>query len=202
MSRPSSPTSMRSPSPTSGGAGGGNANLRKELSTARIKMSELMQEKEFAQQNVEKIKKVLVKERGDLRTGQFDLFPCSHSCAIVSSILRCLLLTGGGRGAQCSTMPNKRSSEPTQRRSVVDECSEHKAVCCEALAAILDPSGTKSVSRALSVHRSTLPSVGSNLVCRLPWRRNWSPVRRLSRRCVAAAELSHRLKQRGIHSFQ
>jgi len=69
MSRPSSPTSnMRSPSPTSAGVGGGNANLRKELSTARIKMAELLQEKEFAQQNVEKIKKVLVKERGDLRT--------------------------------------------------------------------------------------------------------------------------------------
>ena len=166
MSRPSSPTSnMRSPSPTSAG-GGGNANLRKELSIARVKMAELLQEKEFAQQNVEKIKKVLVKERGDLRTGQCDLCLCSHRCAIVTSILGCLLLTGTGLGVQCSTMLNKRSSEPTQRRSVVDECSEHRAVCCKALAASLDPSGGKAHSLSLERSQST------DLRCPL-WAQTW-----------------------------
>jgi len=57
---------MRSPSPTSS-SGGGNANLRAELQTARVKMGELLKEKDMAQQNVEKIKKVLTKERTDLR---------------------------------------------------------------------------------------------------------------------------------------
>ena len=50
---------------------GGNTNLRKELATARQKMGELLQEKEVAQANVEKIKAVLVKERTDLRGGDF-----------------------------------------------------------------------------------------------------------------------------------
>lgn len=54
---------------------GGNTNLRKELATARQKMGELLQEKEHAQANVEKIKAVLVKERTDLRGGEFSLAP-------------------------------------------------------------------------------------------------------------------------------
>ena len=66
---------MRSPSPTSS-SGGGNANLRAELQTARVKMGELLKEKDMAQQNVEKIKKVLTKERTDLRMGEL-LHACS-----------------------------------------------------------------------------------------------------------------------------
>ena len=50
--------------------------MRAELQTARVKMGELLKEKDMAQQNVEKIKKVLTKERTDLRMGEL-LHACS-----------------------------------------------------------------------------------------------------------------------------